>query len=315
MDAAERMRHVVTKRVSAVAVQSLKEALASIFWYKRDLRGFISNCVSDPQLLAVADWDGYKRQIVSDIIDYLCAHQPRCSDDLAVLLDEVAEFDSFRHLEQLDDGAAKATHARQAVADLRKIVRVRGQFTADAKAVEARRKTAASKREKNEAFKSALEKLRQDYLKMLAADSPQQRGFDLEQLLYAVFALFDLDPKASFRITGAQMDGAFSFDGTEFLLEARWQSAPVDGNALDRLASKVKRQLDNTLGLFLSINGFSADGVADHCRSRPVLMLMTGADLMAVLDGRIDLVSLLLRKRQHASRTGRILITVQEILD
>jgi hypothetical protein len=41
---------------------------------------------------------------------------------------------------------------------------------------------------------------------------------------------------------------------------------------------------------------------------------MTGEDLMAVLEGRIDFVSLLLRKKQHAARTGNILLRIHEIV-
>jgi len=38
------------------------------------------------------------------------------------------------------------------------------------------------------------------------------------------------------------------------------------------------------------------------------MILMDGADLSAVIEGRISLPDLLRRKRQHAARTGDILI-------
>jgi len=44
------------------------------------------------------------------------------------------------------------------------------------------------------------------------------------------------------------------------------------------------------------------------------LILMDGADLMAVLEGRIDLGTLLLRKRRHASQTGNIYLKIHELL-
>jgi hypothetical protein len=63
----------------------------------------------------------------------------------------------------------------------------------------------------------------------------------------------------------------------------------------------------NTLGLLLSVDGFQPDGVEAHSKQRPVLLLMTGSDLMSVLEGRIDFVDLLVRKRRHASQTGKVL--------
>ena len=72
--------------------------------------------------------------------------------------------------------------------------------------------------------------------------------------------------------------------------------------------------MENTLGLFLSINGFSEDGVRAHSAGRRLMILMDGSDLMAVLEGRIDLLQLLLRKRRTASQTGNIYVRIHEIL-
>lgn len=71
-------------------------------------------------------------------------------------------------------------------------------------------------------------------------------------------------------------------------------------------ADKVRTKLENTLGIFLSINGFSSDGVASHQAGGASILLVDGGDLMAVLEERIDFTSLLLRKKRHAARTGQI---------
>lgn len=44
------------------------------------------------------------------------------------------------------------------------------------------------------------------------------------------------------------------------------------------------------------------------------MLLMDGADLMAVLEGRIDFVTLLIRKRRHAAQTGNVYLRINEIL-
>jgi restriction endonuclease Mrr len=103
-------------------------------------------------------------------------------------------------------------------------------------------------------------------------------------------------------------------DGTDYLFEAKWQKKPVQIQPLDAFAAKVQRNLDNTLGLFLAINGFSADAIQAHSRARPSIVLMDGADLMAVLEERIDFVTLLLRKKRHAAQTGSIYLPVHQML-
>jgi hypothetical protein len=148
---------------------------------------------------------------------------------------------------------------------------------------------------------------------LVVSQNVQGRGFELEKVMYDLFELFDLDPKASFRNTGEQIDGAFSFDGTDYLFEAKWQQELANAAALDGFAAKVRRKLENTLGVFLSINGFSQDGIAAHSSGGAVVILMDGADLMAVLEERIDFVSLLLRKKRHAAQTGNIYLRFHEI--
>lgn len=132
--------------------------------------------------------------------------------------------------------------------------------------------------------------------------------------MYDLFELFDLDPKASFKNLGEQVDGAFNLEGTDYLFEAKWQKEMVNKADLAAFSDKVRTKLENTLGVFLSINGFSADGIAAHQAGGASIILMDGADLMAVLEERIDFVSLLLRKKRHASQTGNIFYTYYEML-
>src|SRR4051794_10926204 len=152
------------------------------------------------------------------------------------------------------------------------------------------------------------------FLELISSSDHQRRGYLLQDILRELFGLFDLDPKASFLIRGEQLDGAFTFDNTDYLLEARWQQGPVEPKELDAFAGKIARKLENTLGLFLAINGFSEAGVEAHSTVRPVMILMDGSDLMAVLEGRLDLLQLLLRKRRHAAETGKIFLPIHQVL-
>ncbi len=163
-------------------------------------------------------------------------------------------------------------------------------------------------------FDEQLGGLRDRYLALVQASDTAKRGYELEALLRDVFELFDLDPRASFRIEGEQLDGAFSLDGTNFLLEAKWQAVASERSDLDSFAAKISAKIENTLGLFISINGFEPTAVTKHSGKGSVMILMDGADLYAVLDARIDLVDLLRRKHRHAAHSGEILLTAAAIL-
>lgn len=285
-----------------------------MYWYKADLRSFLQQCLSNPAVLATLNWENYKRQIVSDLVDFLARNPDKHLGDLTRLCHEVCAITTFRHLEQLDGGAEKAKRARLAVAELRRLVEPHDQAKKEQDDLADRQRRAAAKLQANAAVRQKLEDIKRRYLTLVVSTDVQGRGFELEKVMYDLFELFDLDPKASFRNTGEQIDGAFSFEGTDYLFEAKWQQEPANASNLDSFAAKVRRKLENTLGVFLSINGFSQDGVTAHSSGSAVVILIDGADLMAVLEERIDFVSLLLRKKRYAAQTGNIYLRFHEIL-
>lgn len=304
----------MTKRLSPAAVVALKEALCAVYWYKADLRSFLQQCLSTPAIVASLNWDNYKRQIVADLVDRLTRDRDKYLGDLTRLCHEVCAITSFEHLEQLDGGAEKAKRARNAVGQLRRLVEPHQQAQEEQDDLIDRQRRAAEKLKANAAVRQKLEEIKARYMALVVSANAHGRGFELEKVMYDLFELFDLDPKASFRNTGEQIDGAFSLEGTDYLFEAKWQQESAGAAALDSFAAKVRRKLENTLGVFLSINGFAPDGVTAHSSGSPVVILMDGSDLMAVLEERIDFVSLLLRKKRWASQTGNIYFRIHEIL-
>ncbi|HEX9945262.1 MAG TPA: hypothetical protein VGG03_24900 [Thermoanaerobaculia bacterium] len=229
-------------------------------------------------------------------------------------MSEVSRISDFSHLERLDGGKEKAKLARQAVEALRKLTAAHDALYEEQRQMEERRELAHAEMMRKSAVRQKLEDLTKEYYILLSSEEPQQRGFRLERIIRELFEIFDLDPRASFRIVGEQIDGAFTFEGTDYLFEGKWQQDPVAAEDLDGFAGKLGRKLENTLGLFLSVNGFSEDGVKAHSSGRRLMILMDGSDLMAVLEGRVDLIQLLLRKRRHAAQTGNIYLRLHEIL-
>lgn len=303
----------MAKRVAPAAIHALKEALAAIYWFKRDLRAFLATALEDPALAAQLNWDDYKYNVVSDLVDRMVG-QPRYQEQLLTLMVEVARMDDFRHLARLEDGAEKVARAKEAIVHLRRytepyeeVVRERTQAR---ERIEERRAEAAA----SQGVAEKLRELREKYVSLISAEDKQRRGYDLQDVLEELFELFDLAPKGSFAIAGEQIDGAFNFVGTEYLLEARWRAERADTADLDGFAKKIERKLENTLGLLISIEGFQENAMAIHSGGKPVMVLMDGADLFQVLDARIELPELLRRKIRHAATTGNIMLPVRDIL-
>jgi hypothetical protein len=293
---------MTSRRVNPAVLHPLKEALVLAFWYKNDLRAFLASCLGRGELVAHLDWTAYKRAVVGQLVDSLAADQHRYFDDLLNLILATAEITDPSHLRRLEDGEKRYAEAVAAIDTLRKHVEPYRTLRDEEEEANRRRTAERVKAEMQRAMNDKLEELKAEFHGIVRLPV-QPRGYALEKFLNSLFALFDVDAKAPFRISGEQIDGAFTFEG-EFLLEAKWQDEKTAVAALDAFAGKVGRKLDNTLGLFLSMNGYQDTAIEVHSRGRPVMILMDGADLNAVIDGRISLPDLLTRKRQHAARTG-----------
>lgn len=302
------------KIISPIAINALAEALTNIYWYKSELRSFLTHTISDSSILSKLNWEDYKRNIVSTLVNFLAKHQDTYRNDLLRLMTEISKINDYSHLERLDDGKKKAELAKQTIEALRKQTQGHINLVEELKKQEERRNATYEMTIKVKDVQQKLEEIKNDFYQLVSSEDPQARGFKLEKIIKELFNLFDLDPKASFRIQGEQIDGAFTFESNDFLFEGKWQKKPCDIQDLDAFSGKLTRKLDNTLGLFCSIDGFSEDAVKAHSTGRRLMILMDGSDLMGVLEGRIDLIQLLLRKRRHASQTGNIYLKIHEIL-
>ena len=302
------------KKISAVAVNALKEALANIYWYKSDLRSFLLSVISDSNLLSRINWQDYKINICSNLINYMQLHEETYQNDLLRLITEIIKMTDFSHLEKLDGGKEKALTAKKAVMALKSIANTFVDQQEKLDKLEQKRREQYEKTLKNQEMKKQLEEIKAEYFLLISSDDPNSRGFKLEKVIKGLFQIFDLDPKASFRIVGEQIDGAFTFENTDFLFEAKWTKELISIEDLDAFSGKLSRKLENTLGLFLSINGFSEDAIKAHTTGRKLMILMDGSDLMAVLEERIDLIELLYRKKRFASQTGNIYLRIHEIM-
>lgn len=306
------------QRISANAIYALKDALTAVFWFKKDLYNYAKAAVGgDQRFLAGIAWtdpDVYKRDSINEFVDRLVEAQGTDQDRLLTLIVDVANMEEFPQLARAEDPASKSEVAKEAVARLKRLVQpyeaMLSEQRANQERIEIDRRLAAQRR----ATSARLVELKAAFLEMMA-EKPQARGYQLERLLRELFDVFDLDPKAAFKIEGEQIDGGFTLNpGTHFLLEAKWESGPATRDALDVFESKVSRKGENSLGLFLAIEGFEPSAIAVHSGRGSRLVLADGGDLLAVLEERIDLRELLERKLRHASMTGEIYLPASKLL-
>ncbi|HEX4319299.1 MAG TPA: hypothetical protein VHZ52_00245 [Acidobacteriaceae bacterium] len=144
-----------------------------------------------------------------------------------------------------------------------------------------------------------------------------RRGYLLENLLIETFKLHQIDVVRSFRRNNnsEQIDAAFKLEGWHYLVECRWREKLADTRQVDGLRGQVQRSGKQTMGVFFSVNGWSAH-VPGNLKQNPdkSVLLMDGYDLRVVLEGRIGLRELLLAKLTHFNIESEPFVSVQQVL-
>ena len=305
------------KIISPQAIVALEKALTVIYWYKNDLKRFLYQIIGEESgILAVINWTDLKKNIVARVIDLLVKNGDKTHNALMQLIFYVSDFSDFSHLEILDGGREKAKIAKEAVKALR--VQVQGHQSIQKEIEEAKQRREKMQARQNmlNRTKQILLELKTEFYSWTVSSDRQASGFALEKILYRLFELSDLDPKGSFKVIGEQIDGAFSFNYEEYLLEVKWRNKQTSLSDLDSFSGKIGRKFENTLGLFISISGFSEDALAQFRNSADKrVLLMDGEDLIAVLDERITITNLLARKRREAAQTGNIYLKYRDMLN
>lgn len=303
------------KQFSPEAIMALKEALTHIYWKRKDIKMFVYHTIDNKLIVSTIDFEtSTKEESASILIDRMVQRLDLYYDDLLRLFDAVLHFKDFSHLKKWDDSERKIRNAQNAVESLRKQAKGYFQLQEEKERAKQRRESYEMIRREKEVARARLSQIRNTFMYLTTLENPKKRGYAFESFLNDLFEFYELDPRRSFKISGEQIDGAFTFENTDYIVEAKWQKDPVNAGDLYKFAGKISGKLKITMGLFISYFGYSPESLSVDAPGIKSMILMDGPDLMAVIDERIDLTDLLYRKRRHASETGNIYLKVDGIL-
>ena len=297
------------KKFSPQSIFSLKEALSVVFWRKDDLKDFLTIAIENNAIVNSISWSGTKRQTVNELIERMINRLDLYNNDLLNLFIAVSDLDDFSNLKFWDDDGSKTKAAMDAVSRLRAHTKGYIQKTKELEETEKRRKETAVKIEKSRSLVDQLNILKERFFVLAATKDFQKRGYELEKFLYDLFLLYDLEPKGSFKLYGEQIDGAFTFQGTDYLLEAKWKRQ-VDRSDLAAFCFKVENKFKTGVGLLVTVDGVTSEAISPDFKS---IIIMDGLDITTVLEGRVSLTDLLFKKRRRAVETGNIYLNYSQL--
>lgn len=291
----------MAERVSYALQEAIVQACGTVFYYKRPLKELLVRA-GVPRPLA----DKYDELSKFVMTREILAELDGLGDPGVRVQRQIArELAAMRTVADPDNQEA----GLKALDDLRDVAKEEG-LLADADAeekarVKQHRQSAEENRLVAEARKRGLSELRVEFMTMATqSHEAQQRGYDLEDLLGRLFKLHDIQYQPPYRKgTVEQTDGFFTFNSFQYLVESRWREKPPNLNDLTGFSGKVRRKIDSTRGLFVSVAGFRKE-VLDEASDLTNLVLMDGTDLALIFEGRISLIEALQLKLDEAAQQG-----------
>ncbi len=292
---------------------AIKSSLCAVIFTKKDLLTFFkeSNCTVgdlkriDPALMS-------KPTMVDTLFNNLSQRSDRGVRQLHTILDQLcnwSDFDSY----WFEEGRLDAQKAKKKIEKLKELV---GKKTSAQEVLEKRKeRELREKQVKNRV--EELENLRNEFYSMCKDlnNASQKRGYQLQDFIQKLFTFFNVEIIGSFRLEGEEIDGAFKFEGDNYIFEAKWQDKQTAINQLYVFAQKVESKAMYARGVFFSINGYSDEALSMLKSGRvQKTILFDSRDFIAIIEGRITLYKLLDEKVRAAQTKGEILLTADKIM-
>lgn len=299
------------QKISPNAIMLLKDTLSTVFWYKRTLADYLKLSISDGlTIISKIDWkDNPKRLTASQFIDYLVRNNAH--DDLLYIMSDLINKTDFNDLKKAENYADLIFEAQTNIQNLKEVYKSHENIVLKKEKRDIAKKQYQENIESRQYFEDNLKTLKLDFFSTFSLD-PIKRGFTFEKILKTLNDLFSLDSRGSYRINGEQIDGAFTLDNTDYILEAKWHTPPIDHTHIIVFIEKINTKLDNTLGLFVSHSAFT-DTAIEKANQKNII-LMDGEDLLYVMENKIDYLELLRNKKRHAAETGESFLSVKKMI-
>jgi hypothetical protein len=294
---------IFVKRLTPDLKNAIKDCLYALIYRKQDLVDFFKSCNLTSVDLRGTDINQTKSQIIDRIFSNFLLRTDLGSTQVRSIIESLinwSDFDSY----WFSNGTLDKKTAQAKIENLKKLL---GEKTKQDEISE-KKKEKEEQQQKVISKRKTLEELNARFSELCKmSESSQKRGYELEKLLVDLFNFFEIEVESAFKLEGEQIDGSFNFLGDNYIFEAKWQDIISANNDLYVFAYKIESNTLYPRGIFLSINGYSNEAIARITHNKkPQLILLDAADLLFVLEGRIDLKTLLKLKIKHAQTRGEI---------
>jgi hypothetical protein len=296
-------------KVTPHLVQLAYEAALRSFWRKESLRKFLRQAHVAEAHLATWSPDESKR----DFLDRTFAALQRSYKGKAVIGEMalfLAEQTTFPDLRDWEDSAKKIQDAFKAVAELKALIARQSEEVRSEREREAAKATAREERAAVQRQRTSLAELMQRLGELALRQGTAPGGYAFQDWFYDLLNFTEIEHRRPYNTSGRQIDGSVTIDGTTYLIELKFTADQAGAPDIDIFRSKVESKADNTMGLFVSMAGYSSVAIEEASGKKTTLLLLDASHIYLVLTGGMPCIDVVRRVRRHASQTGESLLPV-----
>lgn len=298
-------------RLTPYYINLVYDACLKSFWRKQALSKFIRQCGVAESFVATWAPDESKR----DFLDRLFAELLKTDSGRSGLLRiAVCLMDqrTFPDLENWEDSAQKIKAAHDAVSRL-SVYHSQQQDELQTKEERQKAKEEFLRRQAEVSrSQQSLQKLNERLTELGKRLGEQQAGYDFQSWFYDLLDFSEIENRKPYVHAGRQIDGSLTLAGTTYLVELKFTAEQAGAPDIDTFYKKVTSKADNTMGVMVSISGYSSIAQQEASGEKTPLLLLDHSHLYLVLGGIMGFGDIVERIRRHASQTGEAYLSAQE---
>ena len=288
------------------------DAALKSFWRRKALASFLRRCAISQKFLAGWTPDETKRELLYRLFPEI-EKSEHGSAVITKMARALAEQSSFPDLENWEDSVQKKRDALTTVQALRDYLKKADEQAIEAKEREETRKRVRVAREQAIDRRQTLEKLVQRLNALSSEIGSQEAGYTFQDWYYDLADYFEVISRRPYVVEGRQIDGSLTVDGTTYINELKFTKDQAGAPEIDIFHRKIQTKADNTMGIFVSMSGFSSVALEAASGPRTPLLLLDHSHLYFMLSGSISFEDLVKRLRRHSSQTGHAYLGVRDL--
>jgi hypothetical protein len=279
------------------------DAALKSFWRKETLKKFLRECHIAESHLSTLSQEESKREFLDRTFSAL----QKSDKGKAVIYQlalNLAEQTSFPDLLNHENSAIMLPQAKLSVSELKKHLIKQSEEIKNEKEKEAIKIRAREEKIKTQRSQTDKAKL-EERLKLLHSHiGTQQGGYDFQDWFFDLLDFAEITNRRPYVANGRQIDGSLTIEGTTYLIELKFTKSQSSSTDIDSIKAKVESKADNTMGIMLSISGYSSVAISEASGKKTTLLLLDASHVYLFLVGSMKFSEILVRIRRHASQTG-----------